>query len=45
MSRLSDNTRYETARSKAETLMEALPWISRFSGAQEVPSGRAPARL
>lgn len=32
MSHLSDNTRYATARSKAETLMEALPWIQRYAG-------------
>lgn len=32
MSRLSDNTRYETAQTKAETLMEALPWIQRYAG-------------
>ena len=36
MSRLSDNTRYETARSKAETLMEALPWIQRYAGSTMV---------
>ncbi|MBX7557808.1 acetylglutamate kinase, partial [Streptomyces sp. tea 10] len=34
--RLSDNTRYETARSKAETLMEALPWIQRYAGSTMV---------
>ena len=32
MSRFSDNTRYETAQTKAETLMEALPWIQRYAG-------------
>ena len=28
----SDPTRYETAQLKAGTLMEALPWIQRYSG-------------
>ena len=32
MTRLSDKTRYETAQTKAETLMEALPWIQRYAG-------------
>ena len=36
MSRLSDSTRYDTARSKAETLMEALPWIQRYAGSTMV---------
>ena len=36
MSRLSDSTRYETARAKAETLMEALPWIQRYAGSTMV---------
>ena len=38
MSRLSDSTRYDTARSKAETLMEALPWIQRYAGSTMVLS-------
>lgn len=32
MSRFSDDTRYETAQTKAQTLMEALPWIQRYAG-------------
>ena len=36
MSRLSDSTRYDTARSKAATLMETLPWIQRYAGSTMV---------